>query len=154
MPVITLPDGRPVWGGTYFRKDTWINSLEKIQKIYQENPQRLIDYATQLEEGIKSMDLISVNTNELNCLALEDPNTFSLRKAKWEKETQINGGTHPSCGTADTRLLHSARHSAVPASRGGGIQPNRKIWVREPREAKHSGFFPSNKSRPGTTKEF
>ena len=66
LNVITLPDGRPVWGGTYFRKDTWINSLEKIQKIYQENPQRLIDYATQLEEGIKSMDLISVNTNELN----------------------------------------------------------------------------------------
>lgn len=66
LNVITLPDGRPVWGGTYFRKDAWINSLEKIEKIYQENPQRLIDYATQLEEGIKSMDLISVNTNELN----------------------------------------------------------------------------------------
>jgi len=66
LNVITLPDGRPVWGGTYFRKDAWINSLEKIQKIYQENPQKLIDYATQLEEGIKSMDLISVNTNELN----------------------------------------------------------------------------------------
>lgn len=66
LNVITLPDGRPVWGGTYFRKDNWINSLEKIEKIYQENPQRLIDYATQLEEGIKSMDLISVNTNELN----------------------------------------------------------------------------------------
>ena len=66
LNVITLPDGRPVWGGTYFKKDAWINSLEKIEKIYQENPQKLIDYATQLEEGIKSMDLISVNTNELN----------------------------------------------------------------------------------------
>ena len=66
LNVITLPDGRPVWGGTYFIKDTWINSLEKIKNIYQENPQRLIDYATQLEEGIKSMDLISVNTNKLN----------------------------------------------------------------------------------------
>ena len=66
LNVITLPDGRPIWGGTYFKKDAWINSLEKIEKIYQENPQKLIDYATQLEEGIKSMDLISVNTNELN----------------------------------------------------------------------------------------
>ena len=66
LNVITLPDGRPVWGGTYFKKDAWVNSLEKIEKIYQENPQKLIDYATQLEEGIKSMDLISVNTNELN----------------------------------------------------------------------------------------
>ena len=32
LNVITLPDGRPVWGGTYFKKDTWINSLEKIEK--------------------------------------------------------------------------------------------------------------------------
>ncbi len=66
LNVITLPDGRPVWGGTYFRKEAWINSLEKIQKLYTENPQKLIDYADKLEEGIKSMDLISVNTNELN----------------------------------------------------------------------------------------
>ena len=66
LNVITLPDGRPVWGGTYFKKDAWINSLEKIEKIYQDNPQKLIDYATQLEEGIQSMDLISVNTDELN----------------------------------------------------------------------------------------
>jgi uncharacterized protein YyaL (SSP411 family) len=66
LNVITLPDGRPVWGGTYFRKEAWINSLEKIQKLYDENPQNLIDYADKLEEGIKSMDLIEVNTNALN----------------------------------------------------------------------------------------
>ena len=66
LNVIALPDGRPVWGGTYFRKEAWINSLEKIQKLYDENPQKLIDYADNLEEGIKSMDLIEVNTNALN----------------------------------------------------------------------------------------
>ena len=66
LNVITLPDGRPVWGGTYFTKKAWINSLEKIQKLYDKNPQNLIDYADKLEEGIKSMDLIEVNTNELN----------------------------------------------------------------------------------------
>ena len=66
LNVIALPDGRPVWGGTYFRKEAWINSLEKIQKLYDENPQKLIDYADNLEEGIKNMDLIEVNTNALN----------------------------------------------------------------------------------------
>jgi uncharacterized protein YyaL (SSP411 family) len=65
LNVITLPDGRPVWGGTYFRKEAWINSLEKMQKLYDENPQKMIDYADKLEEGIKSMNLIEVNTNEL-----------------------------------------------------------------------------------------
>lgn len=66
LNVVTLPDGRPVWGGTYFRKEQWINSLEKMQNLYEEDPQKLIDYADKLEEGIKSMDLISVNTNEIN----------------------------------------------------------------------------------------
>ncbi|MFK5983695.1 MAG: thioredoxin domain-containing protein [Flavobacteriaceae bacterium] len=66
LNVVTLPDGRPIWGGTYFKKEQWINSLEKMQKLYEEDPQKLIDYADKLEEGIKSMDLISVNTNEIN----------------------------------------------------------------------------------------
>ena len=66
LNVITLPDGRPVWGGTYFTKKAWLSSLEKMQKLYDKNPQNLIDYADKLEEGIKSIDLIEVNTNELN----------------------------------------------------------------------------------------
>ena len=98
--------------------------------------------------------IADLNTNELNCSALDDLKTYTIRKANWERETASNGGTHPSCGIADTRLLHCARHSAVPASRGGGMQPNREVWVRQPREAERSGFVPSNKSRPGTTKEF
>jgi dihydroxy-acid dehydratase len=35
----------------------------------------------------------------------------------------------------------------VPATRGGGLHPNREVWVREPREATKSGFAPRNKFR-------
>ena len=105
-----------------------------------------------IEDG--DVIVADLNTNELTCSALDDPDTLAKRKANWEKETADNGGTHPSCGITDTRLLHRARHSAVPASRGGGIHPNRKVWVREPREAEHSGFTPSNTARLSTTKEF
>jgi uncharacterized protein YyaL (SSP411 family) len=79
LNVITLPDGRPVWGGTYFTKKAWLNSLEKMQKLYDKNPQNLIDYASKLEEGIKSMDLIEVNTNELNFIDFPIENTIK----KW-----------------------------------------------------------------------
>ena len=41
-----------------------------------------------------------------------------------------------------------------PATRGGGLHPNREVWVREPREAKRSGFVPKNRHRPNTTKAF
>lgn len=66
LNVVALPDGRPVWGGTYFKKSDWINALSKMQKLYEEDPQKLLDYADKLEDGIKSMDLISMNNTEIN----------------------------------------------------------------------------------------
>jgi dihydroxy-acid dehydratase len=95
-----------------------------------------------------------LNTNELNCTALADAAVLKQRKAQWDKEVAANGGIHPNCGVADTRLLHRARLTAVPATRGAGLHPNRQVWVREPREATPSGFVPRNKHRPETQKAF
>ena len=64
LNVIALPDGRPVWGGTYFQKDQWISALEQIAKLYVENPEKLHEYADKLEQGIKNMDLVVLNPNQ------------------------------------------------------------------------------------------
>ncbi len=66
LNVITLPDGRPVWGGTYFKKDDWIQAITQIQDLYQEEPQRLEEYASRLEEGIKTVDLVTLNTADVD----------------------------------------------------------------------------------------
>ena len=66
MNVVTLPDGRPIWGGTYFRKNDWINSLERLQEIYNEQPQTILDYAEKLNDGLQSMSIISKNESETN----------------------------------------------------------------------------------------
>ncbi len=66
LNVITLPDGRPVWGGTYFKKEAWIDALTKIQEVYEREPEKLEEYAAKLEEGIKSMDLITLNTEAID----------------------------------------------------------------------------------------
>jgi dihydroxy-acid dehydratase len=95
-----------------------------------------------------------LNTDELNCTALSDPATLAKRKAAWEKVVADNGGIHPNCGVADTRLLHRARTTAVPATRGGGLHPNREVWVREPRKAERSKFVLRNKHRPDRNKAF
>ena len=98
--------------------------------------------------------VIDLNKNELNCTVLSDPAIVAKRKAAWEKVVAANGGVHPNCGAADTRLLHRARHTAVPATRGGGLHPNREVWVRERREATRSGHVPKNKYRPDAAKAF
>ena len=64
LNVITLPDGRPIWGGTYFSKDQWISALTQISDLYNKEPERFINYATTLEKGIKSLDIITTNDNQ------------------------------------------------------------------------------------------
>jgi len=55
LNIVTLPDGRPIWGGTYFRKNEWINALEQLQTLYREQPEKMIEYAEKLELGLASL---------------------------------------------------------------------------------------------------
>ena len=64
LNVVTLPDGRPIWGGTYFPKDQWINALTQISDLYNKEPEKFINYADTLEKGIKSLDIITTNDNQ------------------------------------------------------------------------------------------
>jgi len=64
LNVIALPDGRPIWGGTYFKKDQWLSALNQISNLYKEDPQKLNEFASKLEEGINSMNLVALNTDE------------------------------------------------------------------------------------------
>ena len=98
--------------------------------------------------------VVDLNINELNCTALSDPVTLTARKAAWEQTVQNNGGTHPSIGQADTRLLNRMRRSAVSAVFGAGMHPDRVLWVKDPREAVRTSFVPSNKFRAGSGKAF
>ena len=63
LNCIALPDGRPIWGGTYFQKENWINALTQISKMYTEKPNEVIDYAVKLTEGVKNSGLVTLNEN-------------------------------------------------------------------------------------------
>lgn len=89
LNVITLPDGRPVWGGTYFRKSDWINALEQIQEVYKKEPEKIIAYANRLEQGIKSMDLIELNTEDVDLTQFP---TADIIKNFSERFDTKNGG--------------------------------------------------------------
>lgn len=66
LNVVALPDGRPVWGGTYFKKNDWISSLTQLQKQFQDNPEKFISYADNLEQGIVTSDLVAQNPSDLS----------------------------------------------------------------------------------------
>ena len=88
---------------------------------------------------------VDLNNNELICEQLEDEKTYNKRKEEWDKETGKNGGTHPSAGEVNTRLLNRMRSSAVSAVYGAGMHPGRRVWVNDPRKTELSEFKPTNK---------
>jgi hypothetical protein len=91
LNVITLPDGRPVWGGTYFPKENWIDALNQISKIYAENPEKLIEYADKLEQGLKGMGVVELQKGDLDF----DKNLLTSSLENWSKSFDtIQGGMH------------------------------------------------------------
>jgi hypothetical protein len=58
LNVVALPDGRPVWGGTYFPKKTWIDYLQQLSMMYRDDQEKLLDYAERLHYGIQSISVI------------------------------------------------------------------------------------------------
>jgi len=98
-----------------------------------------------LEDGDEIV--VDLNTNELNCAALDDQSILKGRKAKWDKELADNNGIHPLCGEVDTRLLNRMRRSAVSAVFGAGMHPDRELWVPQPRKPEMTGFVPQNRFR-------
>ena len=66
LNCITLPDGKPIFGGTYFSKKQWKKILEDIVSLYKKNPVKVLDYADKLTEGIKNSQLIELKENKVN----------------------------------------------------------------------------------------
>ena len=81
MNVVALPNGKPIWGGTYFQKTEWIKSLEQLQELYQSNPEKILEYAEKLHQGIQAISSVDSDTS------LEDFNNQSLEflVTKWQK---------------------------------------------------------------------
>jgi uncharacterized protein YyaL (SSP411 family) len=63
LNVVTLPDGRPFWGATYVKKEDWMKVLNELTRLHREQPDKINDYAKDLAEGIKAINLLEVNSN-------------------------------------------------------------------------------------------
>ena len=64
LNCIAMPDGRPIWGGTYFPKKSWDGYLKQISKMYADEPQKLEEQANKLTEGVKYSGLVSYNLDK------------------------------------------------------------------------------------------
>ncbi len=68
-----LPDGRPIYGGTYFPPKNWAGVLMQLSNLYRQNPAKVNQYANELTQGVKAMEtVVPSNANaELDTTVLE-----------------------------------------------------------------------------------
>ncbi len=71
LNIIALPDGTPVYGGTYFSKKDWILALQQVAQLWENQPQQVLDYGEQMRNGLKDMLKVSLNTKQ-NTFKTED----------------------------------------------------------------------------------
>jgi uncharacterized protein len=53
LNCITLPDQRPIYGGTYFPKEQWREVLLQLAQLWRDDPEKCTQYAARLTEGMR-----------------------------------------------------------------------------------------------------
>lgn len=71
LNVIALPDGRPVFAGTYFRKNDWTKILLYFRDLYQKEPETFDNEAEKLTNAIKSIKVPGLSDGK-NSFVKED----------------------------------------------------------------------------------
>jgi len=88
MNIIALPDGRPVWGGTYLKKEQWISVLTQIANLHKDNPEQLLEYADKLEKGLYQLQIIASPKEE----QFLKPDDFIAVLNKWKRNFDHRDG--------------------------------------------------------------
>lgn len=90
LNVICLPDGRPIYGGTYFPRQQWIDILVKLSDLYKAHKEKVVRAAEDLAEGVRNVDLIEERLSGLDYL----PKYLRLIVEPWKRKFDTKwGGT-------------------------------------------------------------
>ncbi len=61
LNCFTTPDGKPVYGGTYFPKEQWTSILEQLANLWETKPEALIEYGEKLVAGMQVSGIIAAS---------------------------------------------------------------------------------------------
>ena len=89
LNVVCLPDGRPVYGGTYHTKEQWLEVLGKIQKVYENDKKQLYGIAEKVEKGIQEVNRFEYTEEEADFKPQLLQNEMKIWTSQWD---MINGG--------------------------------------------------------------
>ncbi len=91
LNCFAMPDGKPFFGGTYFRPNDWVGVLRGIQNAWLSEKDKVENVAVQISEGVRSNELIEVKSDA----KLFDVDDLKLGYENWQKEfDKLEGGNN------------------------------------------------------------
>ena len=78
LNAFALPDGRPIFAGTYFNKSKWIDILNRISDLYKNDYEKVEEYANQLTKGVNSNPFEGLADNPDSDFEKNDYNVFYM----------------------------------------------------------------------------
>jgi uncharacterized protein YyaL (SSP411 family) len=94
LNCICLPDQRPIYAGTYFRKNDWTSLLFNLADYYKQKPDDANEYATRLTEGIQKYESIGLIETQPD-YTKTDLETIVSNWQKYLDKTEGGMGTAP-----------------------------------------------------------
>lgn len=111
LNCFALPDGRPVYGGTYFSTEQWMQVMQSIVDLQSSEPDRMVEYAEQLTKGIQQSELI-VSAIETDLPAPEDiDRLINEWRSSWDLEH--GGAKHAPKFPLPNNLEFILHHAAL-----------------------------------------
>ena len=90
LNCIALPDGRPIYGGTYFTSEQWIDMLTQVSDFVKENPDKAEEQAIAVTAGVQSSEMIYLNTEKAD-FSIDDLDKIF---AVWKPQIDYKQGGH------------------------------------------------------------
>ncbi|MGD8306673.1 MAG: thioredoxin domain-containing protein [Ignavibacteria bacterium] len=89
LNVIALPDGQPVYAGTYFPRGNWIKLLEYFKDNYQKDPALFKQEADKISKALAQLNIVGSTAGDLDFIQEDVNNIF---RACINKIDFTNGG--------------------------------------------------------------
>ncbi len=88
LNMIVLPNGKPLYGGTYHTNEQWGEVLTKVSELYKNDPKKAGEYADMVAAGIAEANVIEPTDNK----GMLTKNTLDESVDVWAKNWDLEWG--------------------------------------------------------------
>lgn len=129
LNIIALPDGRPVWIGTYIPPTEFLKILQQIIDVRKKEPQELDKYAKNIAEGIQNNGITSAGNAEIVYQELIQKHLKGIALDMDVKYLGLRGGQKfPLAGSCRQLLAQSIWSGNKPMQ--NWLHASGKYWLK------------------------